>query len=136
MTLHKALCKSFTLEGIKQLCFELKVDYEELSGETKQSKVRELILYLERRERLCELISLCNFKRDKIDWDKLYTRYKSGEEQQAYKNKQLLAGSSILVLVIFLLVAFLLRWSFIIIVFGMLLAFILGVIIIFVVNDD
>ncbi len=43
-------------EDVKNACFELKVDYETLKGDTKSARVRELILDRERKEQLPELI--------------------------------------------------------------------------------
>ena len=42
----------YTLDGLKTLCFDLFVDYDNLSGDTKNAKARELILHLERNGRL------------------------------------------------------------------------------------
>jgi hypothetical protein len=54
--LHQRLCKTHNLEDLKNLCLHLGVHWEELGGETTRSaKARELILYLEQRERLAEL---------------------------------------------------------------------------------
>jgi hypothetical protein len=47
----------FDLEGIRTLVFELGGDYDELAGETKSGKVRELILYMERQDQLPRLLS-------------------------------------------------------------------------------
>lgn len=49
---------SLDLEGVRTLVFELGGDYDELAGETKTGKLRELILYLERQDQLPRLISL------------------------------------------------------------------------------
>lgn len=50
------LVQHYTLDGLKTLCFNLFVDYDNLSGDTKNAKARELILNLERAGRLEELI--------------------------------------------------------------------------------
>jgi formylglycine-generating enzyme required for sulfatase activity len=49
------LVQHYTLDGLKTLCFNLFVDYENLSGDTKNAKARELILQLERAGRLSDL---------------------------------------------------------------------------------
>lgn len=41
---------------IQDICFQLDVDYEDLAGQTKSAKVRNLIQHMERRNRLDELI--------------------------------------------------------------------------------
>ena len=40
---------------LRTLCFDLNVDYDTLAGEEKSAKVRELISFLHRRNRLTEL---------------------------------------------------------------------------------
>lgn len=42
---------------LRDLCFDLGVDYENLSGATKSDKARELILYMERQARLPDLVT-------------------------------------------------------------------------------
>ena len=51
------LVERFDSEGIRTLVFELGSDYDELGGETKSGKVRELILYMERQDQLPRLVS-------------------------------------------------------------------------------
>lgn len=55
MELRRILDTRYSLEEIRELTFDLMVDYEALSGDTKSSKARELIAYMERRGRLLEL---------------------------------------------------------------------------------
>lgn len=50
------LNQRFDLEGVRTLAFEIGVDYDELAGETKSGKLRELILYLERQDQLPRLV--------------------------------------------------------------------------------
>lgn len=54
-TLLDFLSRHYTLDGLKTLCFNLFVDYDNLSGDTKHAKGRELILHLERAGRLGDL---------------------------------------------------------------------------------
>ncbi len=42
---------------LRDLCFDLGVDYENLAGATKSDKARELILYMERQARLPDLVN-------------------------------------------------------------------------------
>lgn len=49
----------FSEGELRDLCFDLKVEYEGLAGEGKDGKVRELVAYLERRGRIPELIAAC-----------------------------------------------------------------------------
>jgi len=48
------LIEKFSTAELKTLCFEFNVDYDDISGDTKRDKARELILYLKRRDRLNE----------------------------------------------------------------------------------
>ena len=50
--LFHLLTDKFNKEEIKTLSFEFKIDYDDLAGDTKQAKARELILYLKRRDKL------------------------------------------------------------------------------------
>ncbi len=54
-TLLDFLTRHYTLDGLKTLCFNLFIDYDNLSGDTKNAKGRELILHLERAGRLDDL---------------------------------------------------------------------------------
>ena len=54
-TLLDFLAHHYTLDGLKTLCFNLFVDYDNLSGDTKSAKGRELILHIERAGRLGDL---------------------------------------------------------------------------------
>lgn len=54
--LHKKAIREFNIDELKELCFELSIDYEDLSGSTKSDKIRELIDYCQRRGRINELL--------------------------------------------------------------------------------
>lgn len=53
--LRQVLVHSFNKSELKNMAFDLGVDYENLPGETKEDMARELITYLERRGRVHEL---------------------------------------------------------------------------------
>ena len=53
--LRQTLDKRFDLEELRTLCHDLNVDFDNLRGEGKVSKARELVLFMERRDRLDEL---------------------------------------------------------------------------------
>lgn len=57
-SLLQFLVRHYTLEELKTLCFKMFVDFDNLAGDTKSSKARELILYLERGSRMAELSPL------------------------------------------------------------------------------
>ena len=46
-----------SLEEVRTLAFELGIDYDELAGETKTGKLRELLLYLRRQEQVQRLVA-------------------------------------------------------------------------------
>ena len=50
--LFHLLNDKFNKEEIKTISFEFKIDYDDLAGDSKQAKARELILYLKRRDKL------------------------------------------------------------------------------------
>lgn len=54
-SLHHFIVNHYTLDELKSLCFNLFVDFDNLSGDTKNSKARELILYMERGGRIADL---------------------------------------------------------------------------------
>lgn len=61
--LRKALIEQFNEEELKTLCFDLALDYEMLPGEGKGGKIRELIAYMKRRNRLQELVEAVQYAR-------------------------------------------------------------------------
>lgn len=65
--LHK-LEKSFNDEELKQLCFELKIAYDDLPAQGRNNKMRELIAYLERIGRLSDLVELVQQHRPNQHW--------------------------------------------------------------------
>jgi len=53
---------------LSTLCFDMNIDYENLPGEGKQAKVRELIAYCERSGRIQELLENCKGLRPNVQW--------------------------------------------------------------------
>ena len=66
--LRQKLIVSFNDSELRDLCFDLGVDYESVEGGTRDAKARELITYLQRRDRLTELIDLCRERRPNVSW--------------------------------------------------------------------
>jgi predicted RNA-binding Zn-ribbon protein involved in translation (DUF1610 family) len=60
------LTDQFNLEEIQEICFRLSIDHEELAGDVKRAKARELISALARRNRLPELVRLIQQQRPEI----------------------------------------------------------------------
>ena len=54
-TLHRLTDQHFDVEELRTLCHELGVDYDNLRGEGKTAKARELVRFMERHGRLSEL---------------------------------------------------------------------------------
>lgn len=53
--LHADLCRRHTLDSLRTLCFRLGLDDDELPGETKSARARELVLAMNRMGRVMEL---------------------------------------------------------------------------------
>lgn len=66
--LYGLLTKHFDLEELKTLCFNLGVTYDDLRGEGNADKARELVLYLERLDRIPDLTARCAQLRPNISW--------------------------------------------------------------------
>ena len=66
--LREILASRFSDGELRDLCFDLGVDYESLAGEGKSAKAREFIAYLQRRGRLAELVSAGKQMRADIHW--------------------------------------------------------------------
>jgi hypothetical protein len=66
--LRRLLGLCFSLGEIKTLAFDIGLDYDELGGETKTSKIRDLIIAAEREDRLETLITAAEQMRSHIHW--------------------------------------------------------------------
>ena len=55
--LRKVLNEQFSADELRDLCLDLGLDYENIAGETKVAKARELVLYLQRRGELDRLVA-------------------------------------------------------------------------------
>ncbi len=58
----------FNKSELASLCFDLEIDIENLPGETKWDKARELISFMQRQKRLEKLILKCQEIRPTVDW--------------------------------------------------------------------
>jgi hypothetical protein len=56
VALRKLIVTNYNLEEIRTLCSDIGVDYDNLGGEGKEAKARELIAYLKRRNKLNDLV--------------------------------------------------------------------------------
>ena len=57
--LRRLLIQHFDLEELRDLCFDLEVDYDSLRGDDKRVKTRELVAYMERMKRLLRQRLFC-----------------------------------------------------------------------------
>jgi hypothetical protein len=71
--IRKQLVEHFNGSELRELSFQLDVDYEIINGENKLDKARELLTYLNRRDRIPELIAYCQGERPSIKWDIIKT---------------------------------------------------------------
>ena len=60
---------SFNMEELKDLCFEMEIVFDDLPGSTLKDKVRELVLFCERHNRIEELQSICQRLRPNQLWE-------------------------------------------------------------------
>jgi len=67
--LRKNLVEVFSESELDVLCYDMNLDYENLPGEGKDRKAKELVAYLERRGRVPELIDRCNLERPNVQWE-------------------------------------------------------------------
>lgn len=58
LTLRRALDDGYNADELRDLCFELSIDYEDLPGETQWAKARELVLYARRHNLTAQLVAL------------------------------------------------------------------------------
>ncbi len=56
MALRQALDDGYSDSELRDLCFELEIDYEDLGGDTQSAKARELVLFARRRNLLARLV--------------------------------------------------------------------------------
>jgi hypothetical protein len=61
----------FDQEEFTDLCFRLGVRYDDLRGDTLSGRVRDLVLRLERQDRLDDLLTFCAHLRPKVAWPEL-----------------------------------------------------------------
>lgn len=59
---------SFDKSELRQLCFDLGVDMEDLNGDNRLDKIHSLVTYMKRRNRLPDLVKRCAHLRPDTDW--------------------------------------------------------------------
>jgi DNA-binding LacI/PurR family transcriptional regulator len=89
--LLETLRNYFDDSELRDICFSLNVDYQSLPGASKGDKARELITFLERRERISELVETCRQLRPNIPWREAGTTADPGSEPlQHLKHRRVL----------------------------------------------
>lgn len=71
--LSKLVARHFDTSELKALCFELEINYDDLNGANKQDKARELISYLERRNKIMELVAKFKALRPNSSIESIFT---------------------------------------------------------------
>ncbi|MCP4542531.1 MAG: ATP-binding protein [Chloroflexi bacterium] len=66
--LRQIIDTHFSMEELRTLCSDLGVDYDGLPGEGKMSKARELVNYLNRHDRISDLVELGEQRRPNVSW--------------------------------------------------------------------
>jgi hypothetical protein len=69
--LRQILVDHFDDDELKTLCFELQIEYADLPSASRKGKARELVTYLERRDRLPELVEIGKAMRPNAPWESL-----------------------------------------------------------------
>jgi hypothetical protein len=67
--LYALMIAHFDMSDLEQLCFDLGIAFDDIKGDTRATKIRELILYCERSAVLDRLIEQCKRMRPAVAWD-------------------------------------------------------------------
>lgn len=70
--LRQLLADRFDEGELRTLCFDLGVDYEDLPAEGRSNKARELAAYLDRHDRIPDLLEVGQRLRPEINWRQIY----------------------------------------------------------------
>jgi hypothetical protein len=67
--LHQTLSKRFDEEELRTLCFYMGIDYDDLRGEGKAAKARELLAYLDRHDEIPKLVEAVKELHPAASWE-------------------------------------------------------------------
>ena len=67
-TLHKQIDQYFSFDDVRELCFVLGVDFENIPGEIRSAFIRNLIISLAKQNRLQELVNQVRMERPFVNW--------------------------------------------------------------------
>lgn len=76
----------FNETELKDLCFDLKMPYEDFTGINHRDKVRELIKYCERLSLISKLFAYCKRERPENDWEEAFLEEASQPEGNIEQN--------------------------------------------------
>lgn len=80
--LRKQVAASLNIDELRSLCFDLEIDYDSLSGEGKEGKVRELIALMRRNNDVSRLIKYLSALRPNIQWVEILSTESHRETSQ------------------------------------------------------
>lgn len=66
--LRQNLQRSFSVAEIREICFDLGLDYDNLAGSKKAEKIIDLLGYLDRRQMVDQLLKVCRELRPHLSW--------------------------------------------------------------------
>ena len=66
--LRQLLAERFSEGELRTLCFDLGIEYDDLPGEGRADRARELVAYLERRDRISDLKEIGERMRPDVSW--------------------------------------------------------------------
>jgi hypothetical protein len=78
--LRELLVSYFDEAGLRALCFDLGLNYEDLSAQGREDKARELVAYLDRRDRVPDLIAVCERLCPDVRWRAVLGLKRKGAE--------------------------------------------------------
>jgi hypothetical protein len=73
--LRQGLVRHFNEEGLRTLCFDLRIDYDDLTGRGKESLARELVAYCERHDCIFDLIEVAQRLNPNVSWGDAVDQY-------------------------------------------------------------
>ena len=69
--LRELVAQSFDMNELRLLCFDLGIDFEDLTGENKAGKTMSLVQYFDRRNQIETLVRWCEKERPGTAWSEL-----------------------------------------------------------------
>ena len=100
--IRRLLSELFSEGELRTFAFDLNVDYDDLAGDTKQDKARELVLYFSRRGAIAVLVEALEYERPNADLTSVSINEETkgfdgaipGELRLDFKDRKALIGNS------------------------------------------